>query len=668
MAQREHQVLHAPIGMDSSSDIGNLREDMARKLLNVYPRSPGVLKQSSQTVRLMRGPVGARIDGLIPYQGTTIANDLLLAVQSGILYKTTIRIDRTIADARMFRTTDTPWAAIGPKTFTATPGSRVRAIQIKDETIFVQEGFIRPLRFNGVNLFNCGLDVPASLTSVVVGAAGNPTGTFSYLYTTVDEKFRESSPSPVTSVTLAAQKATVTVPAITDPQVLYLNIYRSANVPIPVNYYICTGGLNVACTTGVSTVFTDNTLNDIVLQGGVLAPVTGQNDPPSNASIIEQHHQRVWMDVSGNSTRVKYSNTGSPTQFNAVADPTQPTLGGFMTCVDKYGDSITKLQTFGSNLGVYKNRSYVQVWGDDPRNYVVREAQVRGCIAPDGCVRCDNVVVFPSKGGIWAQSFVDGYTMRPISLPIENMFNSFAVDVQSTSPPYGMTHVPFSQRLAKAFATFNEQQQMYRLNIPPYTYCYNFKTTQWTLENLSILYDSLSASAHFWIDREAPVELFCYPDDNEGQPSIWMRMPPGYNYYGGPYSKAEFQAGAFQSADAFTISWRPPDGAGIPRQRIKNIVKVTVFGSCGPNSLITVQAKIDGHAMDAFDVVQRQYSFDYGSSNPDKQNLQAWQSQGILLQQEFANDAQGRLLELTLLGTASQLEITDIEFEYNADT
>ncbi len=362
-----------------------------------------------------------------------------------------------------------PWTTAYPLV-----GGNVRTVQYRDELIIVQDNGLIPVRFvmdvNGnPRLFRLGIQPPTTAPALISQAAGGLNGTYQYRYTWVDEKGRESSPSPSSAVINPAnQQNTIRVwfprnspdnttvtgfpdDILNNPQVIRLGdattakiyLYRTLNGGTV--YYRCaTVTLDPGTLTqdgqGLHTDIVDN-MSDSTLNAQVAAPLPGDNDPPRRASYACIHKQRLFLNdrsLWDTPTAVQsvnwlqVSNSDAPTQFSSVADLDRPSMGTTLTVGSDPGDPVMCMASYGSLLGIWKQRSYHLLTGDAVADFSgfyqwsVKPVHQKGCIAPDTLRRCNDWLLFLAEDGLYRLSYGDGFSLQPVSLDVENLFTGYA--------------------------------------------------------------------------------------------------------------------------------------------------------------------------------------------------------------------------------------------------
>lgn len=489
MSKNPAQLVPAPRGMDATTDSVHLPLDLAQSLNNQVFDRPGILRSQVRWVDMIpqTSLPTHPIDGCGYYYGAFTAADRLLEVDNGFLYE----MDHSGANQSFFPSFGfpaPPFVPPYPPTFTdrhtvgafGRAGDRARMVQFGSEILIVQERGIIPYRYTGNNtlafaigtLFPCGFDMTgrAAPTLADGGAGGKGAGTFKYLYTLVDDKGRESSPSASASIILAASHQTnLTIP--------FINLPSNAGECPFVNLYSTLAGGNVYYRIahvakpafGTDLIYTDSA-PDSTVAAGVLAPLPGENDPPNQASLVAVWNNYVFFDDTKNIGYLQISNLNSAVQFNQLLDPARPDLGGRIQISTDQNDAIMAIIPLFSRLMILKRRSGSMLFGDTTADFVIRPLQIRGCIAKDSAQRCDNVIVFLSEDGVYGLDGNGG--TEKISKPIEALLAPFFLS------PQGRT------MLENATGSYSNRN--YRLTVGTTTFVYNFDAHGWGTESNGI--------------------------------------------------------------------------------------------------------------------------------------------------------------------------------------
>lgn len=447
--------------MNLTDDPVSMPLNRARRLINFLISRSGQVRANVRLVNQLPAGLPFPIDGVTWYYNAAFSNtpfvtelffsDLLIWSTQGFLFRGTPAPDPLVAGQVTFPAV-VPNGITGYALRPFFEGKRVRFFALGDEVIAVQEGGLLPVRFYfsptlGSGFFRAGIEPPTVFDSgtgqgnLQLRTSGTGlTGTWGYKMTFADERFRESSPNPVVNITLTNQGTRATINNIGffappasfgGSNLIYAYLYRNTIAAPDVFYRIAFRTLSTLSdhsTTPLSPqdfgagdfFFNANAFDnaaDADITGGVLAPSPGENDPPLPASIGVIHQNRVFLNDINDANTLQVSNLGSTTQFAALT--VQVTDGGRFTIGTDQGNTITALVEFGSVLAIFKRRGSYFLYGDNITDFVVRPVHERGCVAPDSCARCDNVICFLSDDGVYAASYEAGDVVTKISKEIE---------------------------------------------------------------------------------------------------------------------------------------------------------------------------------------------------------------------------------------------------------
>jgi hypothetical protein len=150
--------------------------------------------------------------------------------------------------------------------------------------------------------------------TVALGAAGNPTGTFTYRTTFLTENGLESNAGPASaSISPSAQQVSLTnIPTSSDDQVIARRIYRDISGD---GLYRFVAQID----DNITTSFTDNLANaSLALVFPPLAGSAIDNSPPGRLYDVVLHENRVVGVDATNRFVLKFSDLGQPEAFRLV--------------------------------------------------------------------------------------------------------------------------------------------------------------------------------------------------------------------------------------------------------------------------------------------------------------------------------------------------------------
>lgn len=398
--------------MDSSSQL--LPANRAARVQNFTMNHLGRLLASFQPTTISQQfPAG--IDGVAYYEGSEPSGDRILVVSAGSMWEGTPAYPQTDPP------TYSLWGVIGNGFNT---GKQVRSVPFAYELIFVQEGGIQPLRYDGTGLYQLGVSPPSSAPLAQQGvpfggASTKKLGVISYAYTLYDNHLRESDISPLASVDYTVHTTSdglITISFGSDPQVTGAYIYATTQGSNTL-YRIAT--LPKA---SFNTTFEDNLLDSIVITGEI-APTLGENALPAPASCAASLKEHVFMNSTDDPAVLQVSNISNPTLWATVA--VLATDGQRMQITTDQGDPITAIVPFGSILGVWKRRAFYQLWGDSNSSFILRQLFLRGTVSASSCVRCDNDLFALLDDGVYKMDYNQGFINTKVSQEIEVDLNAF---------------------------------------------------------------------------------------------------------------------------------------------------------------------------------------------------------------------------------------------------
>lgn len=438
-------------GYDSTSDASLLPPNRAALLRNFLGDRAGRLRASIADTKVHKFP--ANIDGVFFYTGEEAEDCRLLVVSAGTLWLGTPDVPLTVPPVWDF-------SPLGGGFET---GAQVRAAMFGTEMVFVQEGGITPLRFNGTNLFQCGIDAPAAALVVTkaapsLGASANKTGTVLYRYRFYDEQLRESEPSTSTTVVYTSGHSGYInlFPSWVgiDPQVN--GAYIEATTAGATTYY------KIATLTRASgkTAYEDNALDATVSSGTVSAGL-GRYSVPNAASCIVSHKGYLFLNDTTNGYDLQISRLNVPTQFSTVTEISASDGGRLRIPQAREGNPIRQVATFGSLLAVWLKEGFAFLWGDTTADWKPRSLHVRGTVAPGSAVRVDNGLWFLLDKSVYALDYQGAFVNTPVSVDIDE-------DLRRHT----------NAEREKAVAEYHENR--YCLSVGDTVYIYDFKANGWT--------------------------------------------------------------------------------------------------------------------------------------------------------------------------------------------
>lgn len=323
-----------------------LPERMLGGLVNGWLRL-GVIGQRAKFVRLITLPSGFQWFGIFARVNLPSGETFLLGYYDGSNWK-----------LARFRIGDSTWTVIGNL-----PGQPTSWVVYKGWVFICTTGGM--VKTNGTNLFNWGINAPTTAPTASAGTSGNLNGQYQWRVTFVrnaDGYLVESNPSPASSVlTLSNQRANLTIPTSSDPQVTGRRIYRFGGTQNAWKFV-------AEIPDNTTTSFTDNTPDSVLVGAPTLSFF---NDPPPVATIAVVHRERIFL--AGNPsypTRVYFSTFGSPEYF-PPSTPDDPDGGSWFEVGQQDGQPITALVPVGTMLAIFKTRSCWLLRGESQADFIL---------------------------------------------------------------------------------------------------------------------------------------------------------------------------------------------------------------------------------------------------------------------------------------------------------
>jgi len=284
-------------------------------------------------------------------------------------------IDWTISDngrwSKIVAGAFTPIDAAAPTPFTS--GYKIPSTAIAKNLLFAVNG-TDATKTNGTLVQKFGIAAPA-VSTAAAGAAGNPNGSYTLYLTALNSNTgAESSLSAGVTVSVAAQKITLTFPATvfsTDTQITHVRAHifklgltdipfrlTNTNVTPNAGAYDATYGGYTSATASLSIDVTDADINNLIIK----SPGAHDNDPPpTGATYIAYHGSRMFAT---DGVDLWYSDLNKPESFSPDrVEPINPSDGqriiGFATLIDHH-------------LVIWKERSTYKLTGpDDPNTWEI---------------------------------------------------------------------------------------------------------------------------------------------------------------------------------------------------------------------------------------------------------------------------------------------------------
>lgn len=470
--------------------------------------------------------------------------------------------------------------------------------------------------------YNMGLQTMNALTVALrtPGGPQNPTGNRTYVFTTVDNQGRESSPSPPSSV-LAFGGGLTDVGDITMP----IGFNTTFADVVSANIYATTGNgalyYKIGSTTnkGGGVVLTDN-FTDAQVAAGASAPNFGQNDPPLPASIITTHKNYVILNVNSDANSIQISNFGSATQFSTTGllldvnqQVTNPNDGITLQISSDSGNDVTGLASLGSVLCIGRRRSTWVLFGDSIVDFIPRKVSDHGNVSPDAMIRCDNEVLFLSQDGVYAIG--QQFEVQKISGDLDDKFYTLMSTTAGIASMYAAT----------AFFV----QRHYVLCIGTSMYAFNVDTRKWLTISVGV---TVNCAVVAYPPNSPALALMGRTD---AQKISLLDLISQNVATTGMSVRTRFLDFTMPSKERNEI------GMQEPRAAQKRLARWRIFGS-GTSMSGTVVVTVDG----------RTQTYTLASIESDS-------AQGILFSQEFPASATGRAFDITVNLAGTGVELSD---------
>lgn len=438
-------------GYNSSDHPSLVPANRAQAIQGFICDQTGLLRASMELQTIAQFPAG--VDGCAYWYGVSSDLDQMLVISGGSLWAANCL---SISDG--FATWGT-FANVGSGFNT---GQQVRWGFYDVETIFVQEGGIQPLRYDGNGLYQLGISgpvaAPLALPGIPSGGASSvKLGTIQYCYSYFDSKFRESEVGPLASInytTFAGKDGLIKIEFGTDPQIA--GVYLYATTQGSNNQYRIATMLKANHTN----LWEDNKL-DTIVNTGTQAPHPGQFTIPNPASCIAIEKRQIFLNDTTNAKVMQVNNIDSPTQWADVT--VSPADGTRIAISASAGSQIVAMQPFGSLMAIWTRSGFMHLYGDNPTNFTLKQVHSKGCMSASSAVWCDNMVVaLMQDGRFW--NIADVYIFR-----IDPMDNDIQRDITA--------HTEAEKE--SACACFFDNR--YMVSIGDTLYLYDFKAdTSWT--------------------------------------------------------------------------------------------------------------------------------------------------------------------------------------------
>ncbi len=305
-------------------------------------------------------------------------------------------------------------------------------------------------KWDGTHLTKWGIDAPALAPTITTesGTLTTVNGGYRYLYVYSNSLTGHiSSSSPVSASTLNVQNKYFTLagPCSTDPQVDYVDIYRTEDGGAV--YYACGSVPNVSNTNWAFTdTFTDPDLNT----DEVVTPGHSNDPPPFGANLAVFYQNRYFLACG---SLLYFS--GGPDITNGVPEESFNPSNVF-----RFPGAITAFAASSQGLLVFTSSDCYVILGNSTLTYYADEWQKnfgvmsQNCVAQDG----DLIYVFTTMGQLFQISVSSGGTsMSEVGFPIQARLAAF--------DPTKVCMTVHRSGVDEGFFVSNGSTQMYRYSV-----------------------------------------------------------------------------------------------------------------------------------------------------------------------------------------------------------
>lgn len=247
---------------------------------------------------------------------------------------------------------------------------------VRDIVIFTN-GTDNPVRYDGTNAYQLGIEAPTSAPTVSSAGAGSLTGDYSYVYTYYDSATGvESNPSDADTITASSENVDVAFAASPNSRVDKVRIYRTTD-----------GGathLLLATVDDTSSPYTDSSSAD----GSVAAPSTNDEAPVARYAAYYAGYTFLAQDRT-----LYWSKALSPDHWPVLNSTEVPFEGN---------DRITGLHAFQDALLIFGLRNTLLLTGGGGVWSVTRLDADIGAVGQRAIVEVAGQVIFLSMDGLYA--------------------------------------------------------------------------------------------------------------------------------------------------------------------------------------------------------------------------------------------------------------------------
>jgi hypothetical protein len=296
----------------------------------------------------------------------------------------------------------TPGTTVTNSTGKTTSGTDANMAWV-DGKVYIGDGLKQNIRFNGTRVDQVLTDTPSSALTAAVGAAGGPTGTYTYYVTFISADGNHSPTSPLSnSVTVVNQKINLSsIPTCGAGQDCSgRGIWRNKNGST-VYYNVTTIADNT------TTVFTDDKVDSAL--GDRLNDFLGENlqnrrFPPCRYLIAHQNRLigAGCNTVEGDKQTVYISNYQQPWYCPILPDFDDPNQGTRIPLQGPAAGEITGIHSHGDRVAVFTGgAAYLLTTSDQLLDYALHRFSDHGCVAHRTIRSVRDMLIWLAPDGVY---------------------------------------------------------------------------------------------------------------------------------------------------------------------------------------------------------------------------------------------------------------------------
>jgi hypothetical protein len=254
-----------------------------------------------------------------------------------------------------------------------------------------------------------GIAPPAAAPTVAQGDAGTLSGryVYAYCYHRSTPAVLTGNPSPISAqITVSSHKVDVTVVHSSDPQVDYIDIYRSQNLDA--------GGDATILYKATEVSNTDQVYHDNAADSALTTTMEYDNTVPPKAMFVLLHKDIIFYANCPDQT-----DGGSLVMWSKVGRGEAVPAANYQYIDRRDGNEITGIASVGDYVIVFKKNKIAVIEGDFSSYYVF--SHKLGCIAPWAIIQYEDKILFLSEEG-W-KAF-DGANLYDVSDSLRPLITS----------------------------------------------------------------------------------------------------------------------------------------------------------------------------------------------------------------------------------------------------